>query len=151
MDHAVPRSSTWRRRPPSLGTPARTVLLASVLPMAAFYLALAAFGLPAAICVTLAWYFGGVAVRLLRRRPVVGAVLLGAGLMTLRAVVALWTGSAFVFFLQPVAGTVATATSFALTALAGRPLLNGWRTTSSRSRPSCRSRLRRDTSSTARR
>jgi uncharacterized membrane protein len=49
--------------------------------------------------------------------------MLGAGLMSVRAVVALWTGSAFVFFLQPVAGTVATATSFALTALAGRPLL----------------------------
>jgi hypothetical protein len=102
---------------------ARTVLLASVAPMAAFYLALSAFGLSAAICVALAWYYGGVMARLLRRRPVVGAMMLGAGLMTVRAVVALWTGSAFVFFLQPVAGTVATATSIALTALAGRPLV----------------------------
>ena len=99
-----------------------TVLFSSVLPMTAFYLALDAFGLNAAICAALAWYYGGVAVRLARRRPVVGAMLLGAGLMTIRAVVAIWTGSAFVFFLQPVAGTVATATSFALTALAGRPL-----------------------------
>jgi uncharacterized membrane protein len=99
-----------------------TVLFSSVLPMTAFYLALDAFGLNAAICAALAWYYGGVAVRVMRRRPVVGAMLLGAGLMTIRAVVAIWTGSAFVFFLQPVAGTVATATSFALTALAGRPL-----------------------------
>ncbi|HEY2298783.1 MAG TPA: VC0807 family protein [Jatrophihabitans sp.] len=101
----------------------RTVLLASALPMAAFYLSLSAFGLTAAIAVTLAWYYGNVLARLLRRRPVVGAVLLGAGLMSVRAAVAIWTGSAFVFFLQPVAGTVATATSFALTALAGRPLI----------------------------
>ena len=101
---------------------ARTVLLSlgaadgRVLPRAH------AFGLTAAIFVALAWYYGGVAVRLMRRRPVVGAMLLGAGLMTIRAAVAIWTGSAFVFFLQPVAGTIATATSFALTALAGRPL-----------------------------
>ena len=101
---------------------ASTVLLSSVLPMAAFYLALDAFGLNAAICTTLAWYYGGVALRVIRRRPIVGAMLLGAALMTVRAAVAIWTGSAFVFFLQPVAGTVATATSFALTALAGRPL-----------------------------
>ena len=101
---------------------ARTVLLSSVLPMAAFYLALIQFGLTAAISVTLAWYYGGVLMRLMRRRPVVGAMLLGAALMTIRAAVAIWTGSAFVFFLQPVAGTVVTATSFALTALAGRPL-----------------------------
>jgi uncharacterized membrane protein len=102
---------------------ARTVLVASVLPMAAFYLALTLFGLRVAIGVTLFWYLADVALRVARKRRVVGAVLLGAGLMTLRAAVALWTGSAFVFFLQPVAGTVATATAFALTALAGRPLV----------------------------
>lgn len=102
---------------------ARTVVLASVAPMSAFYLALSLFGLTAAICVALAWYYGGVLVRLMRRRPVVGAMLLGAGLMTVRATIAIWTGSAFVFFLQPVAGTIATATSFALTALAGRPMV----------------------------
>ena len=102
---------------------ARTVLFVSVAPMVAFYLALSAFGLTVAISVALAWYYGGVLGRLMRRRPVVGAMVLGAGLMTVRALVAIWTGSAFVFFLQPVAGTVATATSFALTALAGRPLV----------------------------
>ena len=102
---------------------ARTVLCASVLPMAAFYLAFALAGLRAAVGVTLFWYLADVALRIARGHRVVGAVLLGAGLMTLRSVVTLWTGSAFVFFLQPVAGTVATATAFALTALAGRPLL----------------------------
>ena len=102
---------------------ARTVFLASVAPMLAFYVALSAFGLTVAICVALAWYYGGVLARLVRRRPVVGAMVLGAGLMTVRAMIAIWTNSAFVFFLQPVAGTIATATSFALTALAGRPLV----------------------------
>lgn len=102
---------------------ARTLLCASVLPMAAFYLTFALAGLRPAVGVTLFWYLADVAVRVARGHRVVGAVLLGAGLMTLRAVVAMWTGSAFLFFLQPVAGTVATATAFAITALAGRPLL----------------------------
>jgi uncharacterized membrane protein len=50
--------------------------------------------------------------------------MLGAGLLTLRATITFLTGSAFVYFLQPIAGTVATATAFAATALAGRPMLD---------------------------
>jgi hypothetical protein len=124
MDDAAPRRVIDMAAPSIIVKhAARTVLFASVLPMALFYVALSAFGLTAAITVTLGWYYAGVLARVLRRRPVVGAILLGAGLMSVRAVVGLWTGSAFVFFLQPVAGTVATATSFALTALAGRPML----------------------------
>jgi hypothetical protein len=101
----------------------RTVLFASVLPMAVFYLVLTVAGLSAAVAVTVSWYYAGLLVRVGRRRPLMGAVCLGAGLMTVRAVVTFWTGSAFLYFLQPVAGTVATATAFAVTALAGRPLL----------------------------
>ncbi len=100
-----------------------TLLVASVIPMGIFYAALSVFGLKAAVCATLAWYYGGVLRRVVQRRPVLGAAMLGTGLMTLRAVVTFWTGSAFLFFLQPVAGTVLTATTFAVTALAGRPLL----------------------------
>ncbi len=102
---------------------ARTVVLASVIPMGVFYAAMSAFGLSTAILVTVGWYYAGLLIRLIRRRPVIGAAMLGAGLMTVRAALAFWTGSAYLFFLQSVAGTVATATSFAVTALAGRPLL----------------------------
>ena len=124
MDAVAPNRVIHMTAPSHIARHAgRTVLLASVLPMAAFYLALSLFGLTVAIAVTLGWYYVGVLGRVLRRRPVVGAVLLGAGLMSVRAAVAIWTGSAFMFFLQPVAGTVATATAFALTALAGRPLI----------------------------
>lgn len=101
----------------------RTVVVASVLPTALFYATLTLSSLPWAIASALTWYFAVLLVRRLRGRPVVGAAMLGAALMTTRAVVALWTGSAFLYFLQPVAGTVATATSFAVTALAGRPLI----------------------------
>jgi len=101
----------------------RTILIASVIPMGVFYAAMSMFGLSAAIAVTVGWYYGGLLLRVIRRRPVIGAAMLGAGLMTVRAVVAFWTGSSFLFFLQPVAGTVATAVSFIVTAIAGRPLL----------------------------
>jgi hypothetical protein len=101
----------------------RTVLLASVIPMGVFYATLSTLGLSAAILVTVGWYYAGLLIRLVRRRPVIGAAMLGAGLMTARAVVTFWTGSIYLYFLQPVAGTVATATAFAVTALAGRPLL----------------------------
>ena len=101
----------------------RTVLFASVLPMGVFYLTLSLVGLPPAVAVTAGWYYVGLLLRFARRRPVVGAALLGAGLMTVRAFVTFWTGSAFIYFLQPVAGTIATATAFAVTALAGRPVL----------------------------
>lgn len=102
---------------------ARTILIASVIPMGVFYAAMSTLGLSAAIVTTVGWYYAVLLLRLIRRRPVIGAAALGAGLMTVRATVAFWTGSSFLFFLQPVAGTVATAVSFAVTALAGRPLL----------------------------
>lgn len=102
---------------------ARTVLLVSIIPMAVFYLTLSVAGLATAVALTAGWYYAGLLIRVARHRPVMGAAMLGAGLMTVRAFVTFWTGSAFLFFLQPVAGTIATATALAVTALAGRPLL----------------------------
>lgn len=102
---------------------ARTILLVSALPTALFYATMQAAGLAPAIAVTLGWYYGTLVLKAARKKPVMGAAMLGAALITTRSVVALSTGSAFVYFLQPVAGTVVTAASFALTALAGRPLL----------------------------
>jgi hypothetical protein len=100
-----------------------TVLVASVLPMGVFYLTSVLAGLRAAVAVTVAWYYAGLLWRRARRKPVVAAAMLGAGLLTLRAVVMFWTGSAFLYFLQPVAGTIATAVAIAVTGLVGRPLL----------------------------
>jgi len=100
-----------------------TVLVATVFPMTVFYLTFALTGLKVAVAATVVWYYSGLLWRFARGRPMLGAAVLGAGLLTLRAVLMFWTGSAFLYFLQPVAGTVATATAIALTALAGRPLL----------------------------
>lgn len=101
----------------------KTVLVASLVPSVLFYVTLQTFGLSAAIGAALAWYYTVLVARHVRKRPVVGAAMLGAGLMSMRAIVAFWTGSAYLYFLQPVAGTVATATTIAVTAMAGRPLI----------------------------
>jgi uncharacterized membrane protein len=101
-----------------------TILVASILPAAVFYVTLSLTSLRVAVAVTLAWYYAGLLWTHARGKPLLAAAMLGAGLLTLRAVLAFWTNSSFLYFLQPVAGTVATATAFAVTALAGRPLLD---------------------------
>ena len=120
-------SETQVLQMPSIGAILRragtTLLFATVLPMAVFYGVYAYAGLRAAVGVTVGWYYAALVLRVLRRKPVLGAIALGAGLLTVRAVVTFWTNSAFVYFLQPVAGTVATATAIAATALTSRPLL----------------------------
>jgi intracellular septation protein A len=101
-----------------------TVALVSALPMAVFYLALSLYGLRAAALATVSLYYGALVVKLLRRKPILAAALLTAGLLSIRTVVMFLTGSAFIYFLQPVAGTVALATVIAASALAGRPVLD---------------------------
>ena len=100
----------------------RTILV-SLLPMAVFYVTLSLYGVRAAALVTASLYYVGLLSRVIRRKPVLAAALLAAGLLGLRTIIVFLTGSAFIYFLQPVAGTVAVATAFAATALAGRPVL----------------------------
>jgi hypothetical protein len=100
----------------------RTVIV-SVLPMLAFYTTLSLYGLRAAALLTASGYYVALLARVLRKKPVLAAALLAAGLLGLRTVIVFLTGSAFIYFLQPVAGTVAVATAFAATAIAGRPVL----------------------------
>jgi hypothetical protein len=80
--------------------------------------------LRAAALATVGVYYAGMLLKLLRRKPILAAAVLTAGLLSIRTVVMFLTGSAFVYFLQPVAGTVALATVIAASALAGRPVLD---------------------------
>ncbi|MDT4916180.1 MAG: hypothetical protein QOH89_880 [Pseudonocardiales bacterium] len=100
----------------------RTALV-SLLPMAVFYTTLSLFGVRTAAIVTAGLYYAALLSRIIRRQPVLAAALFAAGLLSLRTAIVFLTGSAFLYFLQPVAGTVAVATAFAATMLAGRPVL----------------------------
>jgi intracellular septation protein A len=98
--------------------------MVSVLPLTVFYTAYSLAGLTAGTAAALVWYYLMVGIRLVRKQPILTAMVLGAGLLTVRTVTTWLTGSAMLYFLQPVIGTVATATAIAATALVGRPMLD---------------------------
>jgi hypothetical protein len=100
------------------------LLIVSLLPMAVFYTTMSMFGLRAAALVTVTVYYGGLLVKVVRHKPILAAALLTAGLLSIRTAVMFLNGSAFVYFVQPVAGTLGLATAIAATALAGRPILD---------------------------
>lgn len=99
-------------------------MVVSILPMAVFYLTMTLTNVTCAVGATLGWYYCGMFARVIRRTPILGASVLAAVLLSVRAVVMFCTGSAFVYFLQPIAGTVATATIIAATALAAHPIMD---------------------------
>lgn len=75
------------------------VLEGMILPVAVFYAGLVFLNLYGALAVAVAWVYGGIAWRLVRRRGMPGTVLLAAGTITVRAVLAAATGSPVLFFL----------------------------------------------------
>ncbi|MFD0887587.1 VC0807 family protein [Streptosporangium algeriense] len=99
------------------------VLEGMILPVAVFYAGMVLFGLYGALVVAAGWVYGGVVWRLVRREQVPGTVLLAAGTVTVRAVLAAATGSPMLFFLQPCLGVFCASLGFLLTAPTRRPLV----------------------------
>ena len=98
------------------------VLESMIAPVVVFYAGLLALGLNGALVTAVSWVYGGIAVRLVRRRPVPGTLMLAALGVTARAALAAATGSAVVYFLQPTLGTLLVAMSFLASVPMGRPL-----------------------------
>ncbi len=111
---------------PRLRTMARTALPHVVegvlLPLALFYAAMGSIGIWGAVSASLAWSWGAVALRLIRRRPVPGLLLIGALGLTARSIVSFLADSVFLYFLQPTVGTVLLAGAFLASVPAGKPL-----------------------------
>lgn len=103
-------------------TAATHLFEATIAPLALFYAVLAALGLRWALLAALGWAYASVARRLVHRQRVPGILLLAAALFTVRTVIALATGSAFIYFLQPTLGTFLVAGLFLASVRAGRPL-----------------------------
>jgi hypothetical protein len=111
----------WR---PIVKQVATTLIMVSLLPMAVFYTTMSLFGLRTAAIATVGLYYAGLLFKMARGKPILAAALFTAGLLSVRTIVMLLTGSALIYFLQPVAGTIAVATVIALSAIAGRPILD---------------------------
>jgi intracellular septation protein A len=98
------------------------LLEATLIPLGLFYGGMRLLGLWGALLSALIWSYTCMLRRLVTRRRVPGMLLLGIAGLTARTALALATGSAFVYFLQPTVGTALVATVFLGSALLGRPL-----------------------------
>ncbi len=78
-------------------------------PLALFYLVLVVVGFRAALLAALGWSYVALARRLLKGERASALLLLGTLLVTLRTAVSFVTGSAFLYFAQPLAGAVVIA------------------------------------------
>ncbi|GAA0975092.1 hypothetical protein GCM10009555_032370 [Acrocarpospora macrocephala] len=94
-----------------------------VVPLAVFYVGLSVFGLTGALAAVLAWVYGNVAGRLLLRRPISGTMILALVAITARSALALWSGSAVLYFLQPELGTICISMAFLISMRLRRPLV----------------------------
>jgi hypothetical protein len=99
------------------------LLEASLIPTALFYCCLVLAGLGAAFAAALLWTYAALGVRLLRRKPVPPLLVLGVIGITVRTMVAVASGSSFVYFAQPIAGSLVMACVFLLSVLIGRPMV----------------------------
>jgi len=97
------------------------VLEGVVGPLVVFYLLLVLAGFRGALIAALTWSYLALGRRLLKGERVSMLLLFGTILITLRTVVAFVTGSAFVYFAQPTAGTVAISVALLVSAIVGRP------------------------------
>jgi hypothetical protein len=98
------------------------VVLEGVIgPLVVFYLLLVLAGFKGALIAALTWSYLALGRRLVKGERVSMLLLFGTILITLRTVIAFVTGSAFVYFAQPTAGTVAISVALLVSAVLGRP------------------------------
>ena len=99
------------------------LLVACVVPAIVFYSVFVNFGVWPAIAASMTWSYGAIAVRALAGRRASGMLLLTAGVLTLRTIVALAAQSTFVYFLQPVLADLLIGAAFLASALTARPVV----------------------------
>jgi hypothetical protein len=122
-DHDGKQGSVLLMPPPrrALRHALPVVLEGIVGPLIVFYLLLVLAGFRGALIAALTWSYLALGRRLLKRERVSMLLLFGTILLTLRTVVAFVTGSAFLYFAQPTAGTVAISVALLVSAMVGRP------------------------------
>ncbi len=99
------------------------LLEASFIPSALFYTALAFGSIGVAYLVAIGWTYSCLGRRLWQGAQVTGVLVLASVGITLRTALAVGSGSTFVYFAQPIIGTVVTAGVFLVSIALGRPLI----------------------------
>jgi hypothetical protein len=96
---------------------------ATIIPAMLFYACLVAVGLGAAYVAVVSWSYAALARRIVRRDPVPPILLLGVIGITIRTLVAVVSRSSFVYFFQPVLGSVVMGCVFLISVAVGRPVI----------------------------
>jgi intracellular septation protein A len=99
------------------------LLVACLIPGVLFYSLFVVLGVWPAIVGGLAWSYGAIAFRALTGRRTSGMLLLTAGVLTVRTVVALAAQSTFIYFLQPILTDLLIGTAFLVSVLTVRPVV----------------------------
>lgn len=127
---APPCDETWTFHPSKWTVAAAVVrrlvpqlVEASLIPTVLFYTFLVTFGLRWAFAAALCWSYIAVGRRIVARRAIPGLLVLTSVGITVRTIVFLSSDNTFVYFLQPIFGTLVTALIFLVSVLAGRPLI----------------------------
>ena len=112
---------------PSLWASARhslpAVLEGVIGPLVVFYLVLVTIGYRGAVLAAFAWACLAILRRLVRHERVPTTLLFGIAVLAIRTVIAFVTGSVFLYFAQPAAGTCAVGLTFLISAVVKRPLI----------------------------
>ncbi len=90
-------------------------------PLVVFYLLLVLTGFRGALIAALSWSYLALGRRVLNGERVSMLLLFGTVLITMRTVLAFVTGSAFLYFAQPMVGTVVISVALLISAVVGRP------------------------------
>jgi intracellular septation protein A len=96
---------------------------ATLIPSALFFASALFLDLRAAFLVALCWSYVAIGRRLVARRQIPALVLLGSVGLTVRTLLAVTTGSAYLYFIQPVIGTVIVGLAFLASIVLDRPLI----------------------------
>src|SRR5581483_3188669 len=96
---------------------------ATIVPAVLFYAGLLTAGLGGAYLAALCWSYAALARRALRRSPVPAILVISVISITVRTLVAVVSRSSFVYFFQPVLGSIAMGGVFLVSVAVGRPLI----------------------------
>jgi intracellular septation protein A len=99
------------------------IVEATIVPAVLFLVAIKVASPAVAMALVLAWAYGAILRRLVRRQGIPALLLLATLGVTVRTIVGLVSGSVFAYFLQPIATTVAFAGVFLGSVLIGRPVI----------------------------
>jgi Protein of unknown function (DUF3159) len=126
----VPSDVVWRLHPSKFSVVGAVtkrlvpyLIEATLIPTLLFYGFLVTLGLTWAFVAALGWTYTAVLRRVVRRNPVPGLLVLACLGITLRTGVYLLSGNTFVYFVQPILRTLATAGCLVVSVLVGRPLI----------------------------